>query len=293
MLPPRFTPSYLKNIEQLRLWSKRSFIGSKQGGHLSLRRGHGIEFSDYRRYEPGDDPRRIDWGVYARSDRLYVKRYREEEDLNVLLILDTSPSLFTPPADNKWEIARDLALTLAYIALIEQDTVSLALLGAPYSPHYSGARAIHEVGNLLMNTQSARTYTFEKEIRRAAAQIRFPGKAILFSDLMLPFAEIRSGCNALRAKNLDITVIHLIGPSDREPWQLVTSGVAVDSETEEEVTLDFDEATKRDYTVAFQKHQQRCGEFFSEAKIQYAPCNTMTPLLDLVTKNLTTLSLIR
>ena len=83
-----FTPAFLRQLELLRLRARRSYLGTRQGGHLSLKRGHGIEFSDYRKYELGDDPRHIDWSAYARSERLYIKRFREEQDLSVLLLLD-------------------------------------------------------------------------------------------------------------------------------------------------------------------------------------------------------------
>ena len=69
-LPEAFTPQFLKQLEMFRINARRMFLGSKQGGHLSPKRGHGIEFSDYRKYELGDNPRHIDWGVYARTERL-------------------------------------------------------------------------------------------------------------------------------------------------------------------------------------------------------------------------------
>ena len=71
-------------------------MGMRQGGHASIKRGQGIEFSDYRQYQLGDNPRYIDWGLYGRSDKLYVKRFSEEQDLSVLIILDTSASMVTP-----------------------------------------------------------------------------------------------------------------------------------------------------------------------------------------------------
>ena len=69
MLPASFTNEFLRQLELLRLQGRRAFLGTRQGGHLSIKRGHGIEFSDYRNYELGDHPRYIDWGVYARSER--------------------------------------------------------------------------------------------------------------------------------------------------------------------------------------------------------------------------------
>ena len=101
-LPEAFTPEYLRQLELLRIRARRAFLGTKQGGHVSLKRGHGIEFSDFRQYQPGDDPRHIDWSVFARSERLYVKQFQEEQDLTVLLLIDSTASMVTPSNEKKW-----------------------------------------------------------------------------------------------------------------------------------------------------------------------------------------------
>ena len=98
MIPNTFTSEYLKSLELLKLKARRAFLGMREGGHTSIKRGHGIEFADYRKYELGDDLRHIDWGVYARSDRLYLKRFREERDLSLLLLVDGTNSMFVPEA---------------------------------------------------------------------------------------------------------------------------------------------------------------------------------------------------
>ena len=81
MLPALFTPQFLARLETLRIRARRQFLGSRPGGHLSPRRGTGLEFADYRHYTPGDDPRYIDWKLYSRTDRLYIKLFQEEEEL--------------------------------------------------------------------------------------------------------------------------------------------------------------------------------------------------------------------
>ena len=104
MLPEVFTPAILRQLEMLKLSSRRAFLGQRQGAHLSLKRGQGVEFYDYRKYELGDNPRHIDWGLYGRSERIYVKRFREEQSLSVLVLLDSSPSMGVVPVQgiSKW-----------------------------------------------------------------------------------------------------------------------------------------------------------------------------------------------
>ena len=149
MLPASFTPAFLSQLELLNLQSKRAYLGTRHGGHRSLKRGHGIEFSDYRVYVPGDNPRDIDWAVYARSDRLYVKRFQEEQALTVLVILDTSPSMTAVMADRKWERAREIGLALSYIALMQQDGVAICAPGYITTPTLWGVRAMHGLAKFV------------------------------------------------------------------------------------------------------------------------------------------------
>ena len=104
-----FSPSFFKRLQQLKIHTRRTFLGSRQGGHLSLRRGHGLEFADYRLYTSGDDFRHIDWGIYGRTDRLYVKQFREEQDLNVFFLIDASQSMDFPQNENKFKMCLNLS----------------------------------------------------------------------------------------------------------------------------------------------------------------------------------------
>src|SRR5947207_835334 len=130
MLPTLFTPQFLARLETLRIRARRQFLGSRPGGHLSPRRGTGLEFADYRHYTPGDDPRYIDWKLYSRTDRLYIKLFQEEEELYTYLFLDLSASMAYPVGNDKYGAARDLALALAYVVLASEDAVKLHALGS-------------------------------------------------------------------------------------------------------------------------------------------------------------------
>ena len=92
-----FTPSFFRRLQQLKIRTRRALLGSRQGTHLSQRRGQGLEFADYRPYTAGDDYRHIDGGIYGRTHRLYVRELRAEHDLNVLVCLDASLSMAYPP----------------------------------------------------------------------------------------------------------------------------------------------------------------------------------------------------
>ena len=282
MLPDTFTPQFLSQIELLRIRSRRSFLGSRRGGHISPKRGHGIEFSDYRKYELGDNPRHIDWGVYGRTDRLYIKRFQEEQDLSVLVILDTSSSMFVPAEDKKWEMARDLALSLSYIALMEHDSVFISALGSFHSPSFYGGRAIHTLSDMLAKVQAGRIDDLDREIQRAVSRIRFPGVAVFISDFLMPPQSVERAFNIMRARNLDITAIQVLSPSDVTPLSGVESALAVDSETGEVIELALDPALRNEYGALLVEHNERIKQYFTNGRIPYALALSSDNLTDFV-----------
>lgn len=287
MLPDTITPDLLKSFELFKLRARRAYLGTRQGGHLSIKRGHGIEFSDYRQYELGDNPRHIDWGLYARSERLYVKRYQEEQNLTVLLIVDASASMFTPAGDKKWEMARDLALSLSYIALMEQDSVSVSVPGHFHSPVYFGGRAFHQVARELMQVKGPAAHdVFQDEVRRSVSRIRFPGIAILLSDFLMPLPSIESAVTILRSRSLDITAVQILGSHDLEPFAVGSDAIAVDSETSEEIQISLSTEQKKNYDEYLAQHNTSLRNRLTEARISFVSVTADTPLRDVVINSL-------
>ncbi len=293
MLPEIFTPQFMRQIEQFRLQSRRAFLGSRQGAHVSLRRGHGIEFADYRKYELGDSIRYVDWNTYARSDRLYVKQFREEEDLNVLLIIDTSASMTVPENEEKWEQARDLLLSLAYVSLQQQDAVTVSALGLFNSPHYRGGRAFHELSDVLMSLTPGKPFDFQRELRLAVSRVRVPGKCVFISDFLIPLPEIEAAFNTLRAKNLDITALQVLSPFDLDPLKGLDAALAIDSESGEEVEVALDETTRADYQDLFNEHLTALKNFLHRSQISFAQIVSDEDLLASIIGNLTSIGLLR
>ena len=279
MLPPALTPQLLRQIELFRLRSRRSFLGQRQGGHVSTKKGHGIEFSDYREYTLGDNPRWIEWGVFARSDRLYVRRYQEEQNLSVLVIVDASPSMWSPRGDQKWERARDIALSLSYLAFVEQERVTLAVPGYHTIPATSGGAAIHRLSEVLLNIKEpAPRHDLQKETLGILSRIRIPGIAIVVSDFLWPLEEARSFFNLLRAKNLDATAIQVLGPHDEEPFRQGESAVAIDSETGEELQVSFEGDRAARYKYLLDSHNGALKDFCNAHRIGFVSTSSATPL---------------
>ncbi|MFM1849109.1 MAG: hypothetical protein RL417_2583 [Pseudomonadota bacterium] len=292
MLPAVFTPELLQTLELLQIRSRRAFLGTRQGGHVSVKRGHGIEFSDYRKYELGDSPRHIDWGVYARSDRLYVKRFQEEQDLSVLIIVDTSGSMITPAEDRKWEMGRNIALALGYIALMQQDGVSFSAPGHLLTPRLSGARAIHQLGKLVTELQIDGSADFIGGVKQAVNAVRFPGVAIVISDFLMPLEKIQEVFNLLRSRNLDTSAIQVLGANDVEPLKGSGDIVAVDSETGEEVNLNLTPHEREEYAWLLEQHNKKLAEFLASSQINYTRTSADEALGDFIAQNLTRTGLV-
>ena len=133
-LPEEFTPEFIARLDQLRIKTRREFAGLGKGTHLSPRRGSSLEFSDFRHYSDGDDFRYIDWGLYGRTDKLYIKLFKEEEDLLTYIFIDASASMGFPERDRKFESAVATALAIAYVALASGDRVMIRVIAGRGTP---------------------------------------------------------------------------------------------------------------------------------------------------------------
>ena len=291
MLPQSFTPTFLRQLELFTMRARRAYLGSRQGGHLSQKRGHGIEFSDYRQYELGDNPRWIDWGVFARSDRLYVRRYQEEQNLSIMVLLDTSASMTNPAIDKKWERARELAIALSYVGLIGQDTVMVAPLGYQSIPEYHGPRSIHSLGKNLLELSLAKIQSkparFSASVHQAISRVRFPGIAVFISDFLIPTAEVRAAFNSMLAKNLEITAIQILGDSDLSPFAAGEEITAIDSETGEQIELSASGDSIGRYEHLLKNHNQEIQKFCASRGIRFSSTKARDDLSQVLLKSLT------
>src|SRR5262249_19212715 len=210
-----FSKDFLNRLETLRLRARRRFLGKRKGMHVSPRRGTSLEFADYRSYAPGDDPRTVDWGLYARTDRLYVKVFQEEEDLFGYLFIDTSASMAHPEKDAKYRAATALALALCYVILSSGDSVRLHRLKQSRndaSPFYFGRRRMIEAREFFEREAPEGALDLKRSLAPHLATLRRPGKGILISDLLMPIKEFQAGLNLLRAAKLHVLVVPILGP---------------------------------------------------------------------------------
>src|SRR5207248_9706735 len=145
---PLLEPQFLARLEQLELVSRKIFLGRMKGERRSKRKGQSVEFADYRNYVVGDDLRFLDWNLYARLDRLFIRLFMEEEDLHVYLLIDNSLSMdFGDPT--KLHYAKQVAAALGFIGLVNLDRVVVEVLNANQSQTSPALRGRRNLGRLL------------------------------------------------------------------------------------------------------------------------------------------------
>jgi uncharacterized protein (DUF58 family) len=297
MLPNLFTPNFLTQLEILRLRTRKEFLGSQTGSYSSPRRGTSLEFADYRRYTPGDDLRYLDWGIYARTDRLYVKLFREEVDLFAYVFVDASASMAFPSLEEKFLPANHVALALSYIILANHDHVKLHLLqegaGSSASPFFRGRRRMMDCVNFATSVTPAGVIELAPALSDHLKRLRRPGKAILISDFLMPATEYQKGLNLLRAFNLDIAAIQVLSRQEVAPTWPNGSLALIDSETRAEVNYRWDENALRDYQNRLAHHNLQLRSFCHQSAIDYSLYVTDRDLGDFVFATLPAIGLFK
>ncbi len=297
MLPEPFTPKFLTQLETLRLRTRKEFLGSHTGSYSSPRRGTSLEFADYRRYSPGDDLRYLDWGIYARSDRLYIKLFREEVDLFAYVFIDASASMVFPSRAEKFLPASHIALALAYVVLANHDHVKFHLLQDPppsaASPFYRGRRRMAECVEFAASAKPGGQLDLAPALGEHLKRLRRPGKAILISDFLMPARSYQQGLNLLRGFNLDIVAIQVLSRPEVEPPFQNGSLALVDSESKAEFQYRWDGAARQNYQARLAHHNSEIRSFCHQSGIHYSLYVTDRDLADFVFATLPAIGLFK
>lgn len=224
--PDLFDSAFLARLERLRLQSRRVFAGNLRAERRSRRTGASLEFADYRNYAPGDDPRRIDWSIYGRIDRLMMKLTEEEEDLRVAILVDNSASMHWRPHGverlSKFDLARRLAAALGYLALHGMDQVELWFFDSTLrgeSGMFRGRPAFHRVLNFLRSAPAPDGGTnLDQSLSRFGKRQRRRGLAIVATDCLDP-AGFERGLTALAGRHFDLHLLHVMDPAECDPTE--------------------------------------------------------------------------
>ncbi len=282
-------PALLSRLDALRLAARRIQWGSRLGGRFAInRRGSSIEFADYAQYTPGDDIRTIDWNLYARLDRLFVKLFKEEIELSVEIAIDASASMALP-TEQKFFRAVHLGLCLAYIGLASRHQVRMSWLrpGMPTATSWCTRRsAFDRLETAAGDVVPAGQVAIAEWVRRAVAVLQMHGgQLLLISDCLAPPAEWFKALHLLMTKRLEIRVIQILSPEELQPSRLFQGGVVVDSETGRTHELNY---PSEELARAIGEHNECLDRFCKRHGILFVQHRLDESLERFVLKTLTT-----
>ncbi len=284
--PSLFDESFLRKLEQLSLIARRVRRGQFRGERRSTRRGQSVEFADYRNYVRGDDLRALDWNIYARLERPFIKLFEEEVDQTVHILLDASGSMdfpASPPAYHKWNYARRLAVSLGYIALANHDRLFTASLTAADLRLWGPDRrrqAVHQLLEFLGDAPASGETHLAAALTRYARQVKRPGLLFVISDF-LTVDPYRDGLRALLQRGHEITLLHLLSPAEIEPT-LVGDFQLCDVETDATQDVTINATLSKLYRQHFEAWQQDLAQFCGKRNIHYALISTDLPFEQII-----------
>jgi uncharacterized protein (DUF58 family) len=280
------SPDFLAQLERLALLSRRAFRGRIRGERRSPRKGISVEFSDYRPYGLGDDLRYVDWNIYGRLDRLYVKLFVDEEDLCLNVLLDASRSMsFGTPT--KLGYGARLAAALGFVGLVNLERVGVSVVRERLAEGAGPARGRSQILPLmdfLARVRPAGGTSLNEGLAAWGLRTREAGLAVLISDLMDP-AGYERGLKSLLEHRHDLHVIHLLAAEEMNPaWGGDLR--LEDSETGETRDLTLDAETMRMYRGRLREFLERAEGFCRANEIGYHRVVTDTPVEEFMLRQL-------
>jgi len=208
----------MSKLDQVDVLSRKIFAGKLQGERRSKKRGVSVEFADYRHYVHGDDLRFVDWNIYARLDKLFLKMFLEEEDLSLVLAIDASASMdWGNPG--KFMFVQQLAMALGYIGLTNQNRVTLYSFnaeGVEPLPNLRGRRRTRAMGQWLLDLEPGGPDGFDEAMRQIALGRQGKGVMVILSDFM--FKEgYEKGLRYVTGRGYDTYCLQVLSPEEVDP----------------------------------------------------------------------------
>jgi hypothetical protein len=298
---------FVKKLDRLDILSKRILAGRMKGERRTKKRGESIEFADFRDYSAGDDLRRLDWNVFARLDKLFLKLFLEEEDLSVYVLLDASASMaYGEPS--KLLFAKRVAAALGYVGLARGNrVVTTAFAGAPKLGEEEplggagepapgpgsirGKGAAPRLFGYLEGVEARGATDLRSAFRRFSAQNQRPGVAVVISDL-LDRAGIEEALRFLQARRMEVFVIHVLAPQELEPG-LAGELRLIDQETRERVDVTASYPLLKQYQKTLERFLGLSKEYCTRRGMGYLLVSSAQPFDELVLKYLRTRGLVK
>jgi uncharacterized protein (DUF58 family) len=260
-------PKLMAKLERMELVSRKIFRGRMKGERRSRRKGQSVEFADFRNYVPGDDLRFIDWNLFARLDRLYLKLFMEEEDLHLYVLIDDSQSM-TFGTPTKFHVAKQIGAALGYIGLCRGDRVALSCFNQTRADVYRGrADTIRMLRTIQAYLPSKPSRDMTTAVRDFCLRSVHKGIVVVISDLM-DKSGFEASLRMLAARNLDVFVIHMLSPEELQP-ELVGDLRLVDCEDDDVREISVSPGLLKRYQATLQAFIGSVREFCRKRSITY------------------------
>lgn len=287
-----------RKLEQLMLVATRVRAGAMKGERRSVKRGSSTEFADYRNYVQGDDLRRLDWNIYARLDRPFIKLLEDEEDLAVHLLLDTSASMAWPPEgqrdQNKFFYAQRLIAGLAYISLATNDRLTISAINNTRQGQFGPVRGRGYGLAMLTHVSAFRAEGITdlngalKDYSRRGGR---PGMCFIVSDCFSPNG-LQEGINALLGKGNEVVLLHVLSPDEVAP-QIGGDLRLVDTETGQPQEVTIDSGMRDLYMRRMEAWREGLRADCLRRGVHYVPIETDTPWEKVILYNLRRLGAVK
>jgi uncharacterized protein (DUF58 family) len=291
--PPLLSPQLLAQLERLELVSRKIFRGRMKGERRSKRKGQSVEFADFRNYVPGDDLRFIDWNLFARLDRLFLKLFLEEEDLHFYCLIDASRSMsFGEPT--KLQFAKQLAAALGYIGLCRSDRVKVEVLGSSRhnpGPVLRGRGSVWRMLEYLEPLDADRNVTLAEGLKDFALCNSGKGIVVLLTDLM-DKTGYEAALRFLMAREMDIYVIHILAPEELNP-EIKGDLKLIDCEDGDIAEITVSRPLLERYQRTLAAFIETAREYCTRRGMGYLMSSTATPVEQIVSGYLRRKGLVR
>ncbi len=270
-------PEVIRTIKRLDLRAQFIIKGFMHGLHASPLHGFSVEFSEHRKYTPGDDPADIDWLVYARTDKYYVRKYEAETNLTGYLVVDSSRSMgYTWRQElTKFDYAVSLAAALAYLMVQQQDPVGLITFDKKIKASLAPKSKRSQLGNilsLLANLTPTGETDVSASLHQLAAMLRHASLVMVFSDLLGEPDEIMRAMHRLRHAGHDVILFHILDEAEvRFPF---AGNVELFEPESGDRVQGNAEAFRGDYLDELRNFRQRLRRECTTAAIDYVPLDT-------------------
>ncbi len=271
-------PKVLARISNLNLLARTVVQGFISGLHRSTYLGRSVDFAEHRAYMPGDDIRQIDWRLFARTDRFYVKEFEADTNTSFTLVLDISRSMsFGSEGMTKLDYARFLAASLAVFSQKQRDRIGLVTFDQDIVDFVPpSAKHLEIVLHTIDRVTSERSSDYRKPLLKVAEAIHRRGIVVLISDLYDEPEAILDAVKGLRYKGNDLIVFHVLDPAELT-FPYTESASYKDLETGEAVPI-IPDYLREEYRRLVQHHVERLTRTLGDNRIDYTLLDTSTPL---------------